>query len=145
MKRPIRYAIPKCYYLLTPAFILLDYAGGVNVRTAVLDAWPVYKNLYYGFCVLCGVIVFVVPRASAVVTISESLIIIFMTILGVFLPVLEAIEHVANLEGDWGAAESFGVEGAANLVIAGTIAFVAFRLNLAALARSGEEADSGTV
>jgi hypothetical protein len=140
MRRPTRYAIPKFYYLLTPAFMLLDYAGGVNVRAAVLDTWPVYKNLYYGFCILCGILVFVVPRASGVVAISESLIIIVVTMVGLFLPVLEAIEHVATLEGDWGAAESFGFEHATNLGMAFTIAIVAFRLNLGAIAASSERA-----
>jgi hypothetical protein len=145
MQKPTRYAIPRCYYLLTPAFILLDYGAGVNVRTAVLDAWPVYKNLYYGFCVLCGIIVFIMPRVSAVVAICESVIIILLTILGLFLPVLEAIERVATLEGDWGAAESFGFEGATNLIMAGTIAFLAFRLNVASIAQSSNSADRGTV
>jgi hypothetical protein len=138
-------AIPRLYYVMTPAFIVLDYAAGVNVRTAVLDEMPVWKNLYYGFCILCGIIVFAVPRASALVAISESVIIILLSILGVFLPVLEAVEHVADLEGDWGAAESFGIEGATNLIMAGTIAFMAFRLNVATIAQSSEPARRGEV
>ena len=138
-------AIPRLYYAMTPAFIVLDYAFSINVRTAVLDAWPVYKNLYYGFCILCGIIIFVVPRASALVAISESVIIIVMTILGVFQRVLHAIEQVADLEGDWGAAESFGLEGATNLIMAGTIAFVAFRLNVASIAQSSEPQRRGEI
>ena len=138
-------AIPRLYYAMTPAFIVLDYAFSINVRTAVLDGMPLWKNLYYGFCILCGVIIFVVPRASAIVAISESVIIIFLSILGVFLPILEAVEHVADLEGDWGAAESFGLEGATNLIMAGTIAFVAFRLNVASIAQSSEPARRGEI
>ncbi len=67
MNKGLGHTIPRSYYLLTPAFILLDYAVGVNVRAAALDAMPLYKNLYYGFCILCGVVVFVWPLASAVV------------------------------------------------------------------------------
>jgi len=137
MERPVRYVIPRAYYLMTPAFILLDYGAGVNVRAAVLDAMPVYKNLYYGFCILCGVIVFAIPRASAVVAIAESSIIVFMTAAHVFLPVLEMVRHVDDISGDWRMAESFGLEGAVNLVMAGAIAAVAFHLNLRCIAEAG--------
>ena len=137
MERPIRYAIPRYYYLLTPAFMTLDYAAGVNVRTAVLDALPVYKNLYYGFCVLCGVIVFVLPRASIVVALVESTIMIAMTAARVLLPLLSAVECVEDIGGDWRMAESIGFEGVANLMMSGTIAVVAFHLNLAASAKAG--------
>jgi len=44
-----RYSVPSVYYCITPLFILLDYAGGLSIRVAVLDSMPLYKNLYYGF------------------------------------------------------------------------------------------------
>jgi len=50
-----RYSIPSLYYYITPLFVLLDYGWGISVRVAVLDSMPLYKNLYYGFCILCGV------------------------------------------------------------------------------------------
>ncbi len=56
------HTIPRIYYYLTPAFISLDYFGVANIRVAVLDSMPVYKNLYYGFCVACGIVVFFLPR-----------------------------------------------------------------------------------
>ena len=76
-KRPgmsglVRYSIPRLYYLVTPAFILLDYFGGINVRVAVLDDMPVYKNLYYGFCVLCGVAVYFRARSRILVSVVET-------------------------------------------------------------------------
>ena len=58
-----RYSIPSIYYYATPVFVLLDYGWGISIRAAVLDSMPLYKNLYYGFCVLCGVGV-LVSRAS---------------------------------------------------------------------------------
>ncbi len=48
MSALVRYSIPRLYYLVTLAFILLDYCGGISVRVAVLDNMPVYKNLYQG-------------------------------------------------------------------------------------------------
>ena len=123
-------AIPRFYYLLTPAFILLDYAVGVNIRAAALDAMPLYKNLYYGFCILCGAVVFVWPLASAVVALVESSIIILITALSVLLPLLEMVNHAADLSGDWGLIDAFDFERVTNLLMAGMIAVLAFRLNV---------------
>ncbi len=135
----VGHAIPRFYYLLTPAFILLDYAVGVNVRTAALDAMPLYKNLYYGFCILCGIVVFVLPRASAAVALVESSIMVLLTAVSAFLPVLASFKHVIDLGGDWERAETIGIEGAANLLMSGSIAIVAFHLNLAVMAgRTGQ-------
>ncbi len=143
MERPTLRTIPRLYYLMTPAFILLDYAAGVNVRTAALDGMPLQKNLYYGFCVLCGVIVFVAPRASAVVAIFESIIIVLITMLSMLRPIIEALEQVANLEGDWRAAETIGFEGGTNVLMATMIAVIAFRSALAAVAAVSDKAARG--
>ena len=95
------HGIPRYYYLLTPAFILLDYVVGINIRVAALDAMPGCKNLYYGFCVLCGVVVFVLPAASAVVAFVESTTLLFLTVPAVFRPLAANIEQFAELEADW--------------------------------------------
>lgn len=129
------YGIPRLYYLLTPAFILLDYVVGINIRVAVLDATPGYKNLYYGLCVLCGVVVFVLPRASVVVAFVESTILIFLTVPVVFRPLVENIERFGDLDADWHAAQVLPLEGTLNLLMAATIAVLAFRMSLSALAK----------
>jgi hypothetical protein len=128
------HAIPRYYYLMTPVFILLDYAVGVNIRVAALDAMPLYKNLYYGFCIVCGIVVFVWPLTSAVVALLESAIIILITIWSLFRPIIESLEQVAELSGDWKAVEVLQFEGTTNLLMAATIAVLAFRMNAAALA-----------
>jgi len=133
MERARRYAIPRWYYLMTPVFIVLDYAVGVNVRTAALDAMPGPKNLYYGFCILCGVVVFVRPRVSMVVAIVESSIIILITLRSLLLPFLTVVVNASDLGGDWSLIEAFDLKMAINLVIAGTIAVLAFRMNVKAL------------
>src|SRR4030042_621506 len=117
-----RYSLPRLYYLVTPGFILLDYFAGLNVRVAVLDDMPLYKNLYYGLCLLCGVAVYLLPRYSAIVALVESPINFLITILGLFLPYIRSLEHVADLSGDWKAAETFSIEGCTNLILAGAIA-----------------------
>ena len=46
-----RNSIARLYFYITPVFILLDYFLGVNVRASALEGMPMYKNLYYGFCI----------------------------------------------------------------------------------------------
>jgi len=125
------------YYLITPAFILLDYVVGINIRVAALDAMPGCKNLYYGFCVLCGVLVLVLPQASAVVAFAESTILLFLTVPAVFRPLAANLERFADLDADWQAAQAFQLEGALNLLMAAAIAVLAFRMSLAALGDRG--------
>ncbi len=140
MNESMRYSIPRLYYLVTPAFIALDYAVGVNVRVAVLDDLPQYKNLYYGFCILCGLAVWFLPRYSAVVALLESPVNLLITVLGMFLPYIENLQRLADLDGDWKAAETFSVEGYTNLMIAGIIAAIAFHESCAILSRRVQEA-----
>ncbi len=142
MNTQIRRTIPRFYYLMTPAFILLDYLLGVNIRAAALDAFPLYKNVYYGFCILCGIVVFVLPQASAIVALVESVIIIFITMLSVLQPLLENLEQAAELTGDWKAAEAFHFEGTMNLLMAATITVIAFRTSLADLAKRSDVTNS---
>ncbi len=137
MSRRMGHGIPRYYYLLTPAFILLDYVVGINIRVAALDAMPGCKNLYYGFCVLCGVVVFVLPAASAVVAFVESTTLLFLTVPAVFRPLAANIEQFADLEADWEMAGTFPLEGMLNLLMAAAIAVLAFHMSLSALGKSG--------
>jgi hypothetical protein len=135
-----RYSISRLYYLVTPAFIVLDYAVGVNVRIAVLDGLPVYKNLYYGFCVLCGVVVCLLPVSSPFVALCESSINVLLTAVSLFLPYVQNLQRLAELDGDWKAAGTFGIENGVNLVLAGTMAAIAFVQSNKALSDRFEEA-----
>jgi len=122
MNDSTRYSIPRLYYFVTPAFILLDYVWGINVRAAVLDEMPLYKNLYYGLCILCGVIVFVRPRLSALVALAESSVILLLTLVGVFWPYVQ-IAMLPEEEFD-AALAGFTVQRVVNLFLAGFIALV---------------------
>lgn len=137
MTKRVGHAIPRFYYLVTPAFILLDYLAGINIRVAALDAMPGCKNLYYGFCVLCGVLVLVLPAASAVVAFVESTILLFLTVPEVFRPLAANLERFADLDADWQMTEAFPLEGMLNLLMVAAIAVLAFHMSLSALAKSG--------
>lgn len=127
------HSIPTWYYLLTPAFIVMDYAVGVNVRVAALDATPRFKILYYGICVVCGLAAFFRPRVSMVVAIFESSIIILLSLRSLLLPMMQVLIGASDLRGDWSLVEAFDLKMALNVVIAGTIGILAFRSNYKAL------------
>jgi hypothetical protein len=127
MSRLVRYSIPRLYYLVTPAFILLDYCGGISVRVAVLDNMPVYKNLYYAFCILCGVAVYLLPQWSAVVALFESPVNLAITILGLVLPYVETIQRSDDiLTTGWSPALGLNTEYVTNLLLAAGVATFAF-------------------
>ena len=122
--------VPKLYYAITPAFILLDYFCGINIRVSVLDNFPLYKGLYYGFCILCGVIIFLIPRSSPFVALIESIIIIVMIVLGVFMPYLQSITESFDILNADLETMYISPEHIINFVLAGSIAAFTFRKSL---------------
>jgi len=137
MKSGISDIIPKLYYAVTPVFILLDYVWHINVRVAILDSKPLYKGLYYGFCVLCGIAVYVVPRCSSVVALAESIIIFVMTVLGVFIEYTQAILQMDDiLNTDIQTVSIVGPPDVINLVLAGGMALLTFKKSLSELGLS---------
>ncbi|UCE46412.1 MAG: hypothetical protein JSW47_12410 [Phycisphaerales bacterium] len=120
--------VPRIYYYLTPAFILLDYFGVANIRVAVFDSMPLYKNVYYGFCVFCGVVVFFRPMYSLVVGLFESSINILMIVLVLFLPYIRFINQMDDiLTAELPTVAGFDAPCIGNLLMAGTIAVISFR------------------
>ncbi|MCK5258737.1 MAG: hypothetical protein KAJ69_04390 [Thermoplasmatales archaeon] len=125
-------SIARWYFYLTPLFILLDYFGGVNVRVSALDSVPLYKNLYYGFCILCGICMYIIPRYSAVVALFESSINFMMIVLGIFLQYVQYILYVDDiLNADFKAMEaSINAQSIVNLFIVGSCVILTFRKSI---------------
>lgn len=130
MSSDSRYMVPKLYYYMTPLFILLDYFGGISVRAAVLDSTPLYKNLYYGFCVLCAFGIYFRPGLSAVVALFESMIIVLMTVLSVFLPYVKYIMEADVLNTNLDYTNAFSIPRIVNIVLSGAIGILAFHGSL---------------
>jgi hypothetical protein len=142
MKIDSRHSMTNLYYYGTPLFILMDYFGGISVRVAVLDSMPLYKNLYYGFCVLCGVGMYALPRCTPIVALFESSINILLIVLAVFLPYVQTVLQSDNiLDSNWEAASAFAIPRIVNLVLAGTVAIFAFHGSLHVLGISGNHLD----
>ena len=127
------------YFYITPIFIVLDYCLGLNVRVAVLDSMPMYKNLYYGFCVLCGVSMFIIPRYSAVVALFESIVNLMMLVFGIFSQYIRTITtFIDNVLGaDFKAIEdSLRTESMVNLAIVAFCLILTFRASVDTIAGS---------
>lgn len=125
-----RNSIARLYFCITPVFILLDYFLGVNVRASALEGMPMYKNLYYGFCIFCGIIMFIFPGWSAVVAMFESAINFFMIAFGIFVPYIRTITILADdvFGADWEAlGKSLDFQPIVNLVIVGSCLVLTFR------------------
>ena len=140
-----RHTIPKFYYYITPVFILLDYFGGLSVRAAVFDSMPMYKNLYYGFCIFCALILYLRPQFTAVVTLFESTIIVLITVLSVFMPYIHFIKQVDDvLNENWDILRAFSIPRIVNLMLAGTMSIIAFYGSIDALGISKDRLNSNT-
>ena len=133
MEQLKRHSIATWYYLITPAFIVLDYAAEINIRVAALDATPRFKILYYGLCVVCGLAAFFRPRVSMVVAVFDSSIIILITLRSLLRPMLQVLAGASDISRDWSLVEAFDLKMALNVVIVGTVGIVAFRASVKAL------------
>ena len=127
------------YFYITPGFILLDYTMGINVRVSALDTMPLYKNIYYGFCILCGICVYIIPRYSAVVALLESSINIIMLVLGIYLPYIRIITALMDdaLGADFIALqESFNIQPILNLFIVSSCLMLTLEKSIETIAES---------
>ena len=131
-----RNSIARWYFYITPLFILLDYFGGVNIRVSALESWPLYKNLYYGFCILCGVCMYFIPRYSAVVTLFESIINFGIIVFSIFMPYIRNMIYAEDiLNADFKAMEaSINAQSIVNLLIVGSFVILTFRKSIETIA-----------
>ena len=134
MSRYNRYFIAKWYYYATPLFILLDYFLGINVRVSALDAMPLYKYAYYGFCILCGLCMYISPRYSPVVALLESAINYVLMILLLLRPYIICLMQEDIIGEGWQNVEALSPEQITNLLIAAVVAAYAFRASIHKLA-----------
>ena len=130
MGRYNRYFIAKWYYYATPLFILLDYLAGINVRVSALDAMPLHKNAYYGFCILCGLCMYIFPRYSPVVALLESAINYVLMILLLLRPYIYFLMQEDIIGQDWQNVETLSPEHITNLALAAVVAALAFKASI---------------
>ena len=142
-----RNSFARWYFYITPLFILLDYFLGLNIRVSALDSVPVYKNLYYGFCVLCGIGVFIAPGYSTIVALFESTINFIMLIVGFFLQYMQTVTSLMDdvTGSDFKAVEnSLTAESMTNFAIVGFCLILTFRTSVDTIAGSFKSRQSDT-
>lgn len=107
------------YYFSTPLFVLADSLLGLDFRVSGLHA-PGYRLAYYGFCMLCALLLWYRPRLSALVGMGESSVNLAILMASVMLPVLRP-------EPD-GIGAYIGLQGAniINFVLTGSVLLAAF-------------------
>ena len=122
-----RQTIPKWYYYITPLFILLDYVWGISIRVTVFDSMPQYKKLYYGFCILCGVFIYALPKLTTVVALFERSINFLVTVMAVFMPYINFITKTDDfLTADLPTVAGLDAPHIINILLAGIIAILGF-------------------
>jgi len=132
-----RSSLARWYFYITPVFIVLDYCLGLSIRIAALDSMPLYKNLYYGFCVVCGVCMFIVPKYSAIVALFESAVNFMMLVLSIYLPYIRTVTSLDVLSDDFKVLENLLKVGPmTNLIIVASCIILTFRTSIDTIAKS---------
>lgn len=116
------------YYLLTPVFFIADFLWDQSFRVAGLND-PVYRYYYYGFCLVCAAVCYLLPRLSSLVTLFESCINMTLLVLGIMLPIINAGN---TLEAD-GSEIGLSVQKLLNFIFVGSLICYSFYNSLADL------------
>jgi hypothetical protein len=122
-------SIVALYYWLTPLFWVLDAALGWNVRAAALEGEPGLKNLYYLFCIGCGITIWRWPGLTRIVGLTEASLNVLVLILGVLLPYYRLIDQLAASEPIVPPVV-FGLFDALSFFLAGGVWAISFSLNV---------------
>ena len=109
----------QAYYAATVLFLMLDYFGGINVRIAFLDAWPMWRGLYYLVCFGCLGLIACRPGMAALVTTVESLLTLAALIISMGARVMTVSESILTPSPD-----IVTVEELCNFAIVGFAAWV---------------------
>ena len=113
------------YYFLTPAFILLDYAFGVNLRLAPVVP-PHLKSIYYAACLGIAVWMLWKPAWAHLAALLECSLNILLLILSLFGPLYQFL----NALGEPGTeAPTLTLGTVINFILAGIVWTVAFYAN----------------
>jgi hypothetical protein len=72
------------YYDATLLFLAFDALFGVNVRLAFLEAKPEWRAGYYVFCIVCAVVMHLVPAWRLIIGALEGMVTMLGLILGMY-------------------------------------------------------------
>jgi hypothetical protein len=107
------------YYYSTPLFMLADSLLGLAFRISGLHA-PGYRFAYYGFCMLCALLLWYRPRLSPLVGMGESSVNLAILMVSVMLPIMRP-----DLDGN-GAHPGLQGMNILNFILTGGVLLAAF-------------------
>ena len=113
------------YYGATILFLLLDLVFSFSIRATFFDANTGLRMLYYGFCMLCFLLMVWKPALTALLGAIESLVTLAGLILAMGLRVMVPTDPM--LESGAGAVT---VREIVNFILAGGIAYIAWGTNM---------------
>jgi hypothetical protein len=118
------------YYGGTILFLLLDLVFHYSIRVTFLDFATEFRMLYYGFCMLCFLVMVWKPGLTVLLGAIESLLALSALILVMGMRVMVPTDQM--LETGAGAVT---LREIINFIIAGGIAYVAWGSSMQQLSR----------
>jgi len=113
------------YYGATVLFLLLDLAFSFSIRATFFDANTSLRMLYYGFCMLCFLVMVWKPALSALIGAIESVVTLSALIVAMGVRVMVPTDPM--METGEGAVTAREV---VNFVLAGGVAYIAWGNNM---------------
>lgn len=109
------------YYAATAVFLVLDFAWGINVRLAFLDALPLARTAYYGVCFACLALMLWRPAWTELISAFESLVTLSALIVSMGVRTLLLTDQILETgEGFITMHEIY------NFLISGGVAYIAW-------------------
>ena len=116
------------YYAATAVFLILDFAVGFNVRLSFLEPFPEARVAYYGICFFCLGIMIWRPAWTELIGAFESLVTLVALIFGMGMRTLVPTDRMLESAGGLVTPQEI-----INFVLAGSIAYVAWRHGISRL------------
>ncbi len=113
------------FYLTTPIFLLVDELFGWNIRIASLENYPVWKIIYYLFCMCVAGLMWKWKSLEPILGIIEGGINMLLLTLSVMLPYYRAIEAIADGHAVATPLDGFKI---INYIISGLFVLISMQL-----------------
>ena len=117
------------YYAATVVFLILDYALGINIRIAFLDALPAARLGYYAVCFACLGLILLRPAWATLIGTLESLVTLIALILGMGIRVLVPNDAIFAENADIVTTQEL-----INFLISGSMAYLSWSRGIRRLA-----------
>ena len=112
------------YYLATPAFMLVEWLAGLNLRVSIPWGGDLLTYLYMAACFVLGGFILKKPSYLNLFALIESSVNLFLLVLSVYLPIIA----VTGGPGEAGTF-TFGIAELIHFVIVGSILLYVFYSN----------------